>query len=297
MARVARWRQGNQESHGKTSQSEIHTPKTDIAPLVGPRHRAERRPRLAPRRFHAARSEEDRDFAQTLRRVEPAAQVRSLPLRDVDADVLYQPRRKEFAGGAQKTPRAGERRIARAIRPGPGIAALIGFDCQTANAPPPVLFAKAPGAPAACPREGGDRVPLATREGSGAPKGASNRGRILSNAARALRPQTSLRSLRKQVGEARTPSSAPRAALVPALRQVPTPGRACVRKANRPCVVTASSSRTARSSRRAGPRGRPSPWVRATAAGAASNGPVLRPGPFGPPLSRQAKAAPLRERL
>src|SRR5262245_5404568 len=86
--------------------------------MVPARHRAERRARSQARRLHLEGPRADRGLAQALGRAQPAPQVRSLSLGDVDADVLSQPCRQDAAGGPQEDLATRQGRTAQAVRQG-----------------------------------------------------------------------------------------------------------------------------------------------------------------------------------
>jgi len=65
----------------------------DTKTLVAARDADERRADTGPRRVRPRRSPQHRPVAETLCRTQPAPQVGRLRIRDVDADLLHQPRR------------------------------------------------------------------------------------------------------------------------------------------------------------------------------------------------------------
>ncbi len=67
----------------------------------------------------------DRGVAQAIGGAQPAAQGDALPLGHVDADLLYQPRRLQPAGGAKARARESQGRTATALRQAEGGA--VGF--------------------------------------------------------------------------------------------------------------------------------------------------------------------------
>ncbi len=101
--------------------------------LVRPGHQAERRARSRGRRFQAAGSQAHRRVVETLGGTKPPPQGRALPVGVVDAGVLHQPRRQEFA--CQPTPHAGKSqdRTAPAVRA--RVAARLAFSGAMAAAP------------------------------------------------------------------------------------------------------------------------------------------------------------------
>src|SRR5215831_10301477 len=70
---------------------------THAATLVAARDARERCARSRARRLQARKCEKDRDIAETLSGEKPAPQGWRLSLGLVDADLLHQPRREEFA--------------------------------------------------------------------------------------------------------------------------------------------------------------------------------------------------------
>ena len=80
--------------------------------MVGGRHRAQRRAAARGSCFRVRRSQAHRSLAEALRRSERQAQGRAVPIGDVDAELLHQPRRQEPAGPPQGHPRRRQGRIA-----------------------------------------------------------------------------------------------------------------------------------------------------------------------------------------
>src|SRR4029078_11859425 len=81
----------------------------------------------------------DRIVIEAVGGAQPPAQVHSVPLGDVDADVLHQPRRQESADWAKENIAEGKGRAARGIRQGmttrpclsPAISATLAASAKT----------------------------------------------------------------------------------------------------------------------------------------------------------------------
>src|SRR5437763_13101434 len=66
--------------------------------------------------LRAGRSAPDRAVAEALGRAQPPSQERPVPLRDVDADLLPEPRGEEITGQPTAQARGGEERAACGLR-------------------------------------------------------------------------------------------------------------------------------------------------------------------------------------
>ena len=84
--------------------------------VVPGRHRGQRCARSRARRLHVRRPAADRPIAEAFRRMQRSPQGRSLPLRDVDADVLHQSGGETARGSPASTARAGEGGAPKALR-------------------------------------------------------------------------------------------------------------------------------------------------------------------------------------
>src|SRR5438874_4894965 len=78
--------------------------------------REEQRARPRGVRLHHEQPTCDRAVTETLGRAEPAAEIGSLPIRDVDAELLHQPSGQEPPQAAQGPARAGQRGAAGPLR-------------------------------------------------------------------------------------------------------------------------------------------------------------------------------------
>lgn len=87
----------------------------DGSPLVSCRHQAQQRTRSRTQRIHAEGSETHCGFAQAFSRAKPQTQVGAVPISDVYADFLYQPRGEGLECFATPHPRACEGRAPRAV--------------------------------------------------------------------------------------------------------------------------------------------------------------------------------------
>jgi hypothetical protein len=119
----------NGASHGRTS--EDHTPAQNCGPkeqpqddceeiiaeaMVAASHPGKRCTRSEARRLHADQREEDRGVAEAIRRTQFAPQIGRVSIGAVDADLLYQPRRKDLAEDAARKVRTREGRVEASVR-------------------------------------------------------------------------------------------------------------------------------------------------------------------------------------
>src|SRR6266542_491700 len=98
----------SQKTHGATKDQ--HEEVVTQA-LVTAGHAGKRRARSRARRVQTDQCEEDRGFTQAVRGTQFTPQDRRLSLGALDADLLYQPRRQEFAQSPARPAATREDRI------------------------------------------------------------------------------------------------------------------------------------------------------------------------------------------
>lgn len=117
--------------HGQPFQAPSFTARQ--APLVETRDGNQRCARSQVGHVHQEQSRGHRQIAQVVGRTQQAAQVVAVPLGDVDAQLLHQPRRARVAGATEEASGRCEGRVARAVWPAAATARASTEKARLAN--------------------------------------------------------------------------------------------------------------------------------------------------------------------